>query len=114
MRLFIYLLLVICCFSFEVKGQKYTEQEIRAKFDSLSTNYKGYTNKLQLNVTSLSLSELVSSVALENNLNISVDPALNQLISYNFFDAQVKDMLVFLYLNFEVEYDCVGSIMSVK
>ncbi len=114
MRLFIYLLLVICCFSFEVKGQKYTEQEIRAKFDSLSTSYKGYTNKLQLNVTSLSLSELVSSVALENNLNISVDPALNQLISYNFFDAQVKDMLVFLYLNFEVEYDFVGSIMSVK
>lgn len=114
MRLFIYLLLVICCFSFEVKGQKYTEQEIRTKFDSLSTSYKGYTNKLQLNVTSLSLSELVSSVALENNLNISVDPALNQLISYNFFDAQVKDMLVFLYLNFEVEYDFVGSIMSVK
>lgn len=114
MRLFIYLLLMICCFSFEVKGQKYTEQEIRAKFDSLSTSHKGYTNKLQLNVTSLSLSELVSSVALENNLNISVDPALNQLISYNFFDAQVKDMLVFLYLNFEVEYDFVGSIMSVK
>lgn len=97
-----------------VMAQKYTEPELRAALDSLSKKYKGYDNTLQLNVTSLTLSELVNSVALENNLNISVDPSLNQLISYNFYDAQVKDMLVFLYLNFDVEYEFVGSILSVK
>ena len=78
-------------FSGIVKGQHYTETELRHVFDSLSTTYKGYTHTLQLNVTGLSLSELVTSVALDNNLNISIDPGLNQLISYNFYDAQVKD-----------------------
>ncbi len=35
------------------------------------------------------------------------------MISYNFFDAQVKDMFVFLYLNFDLEYEFFGSIISV-
>lgn len=108
------LVFFIAFFTSMANAQKFTEPELRTKLDSLSTKYKGYNNSLQLNVTGLTLAELVNSVALENNLNISVDPSLNQMISYNFFDAQVKDMLVFLYLNFDVEYDFVGSIMSIK
>lgn len=108
------IVLVFVLFSFFGTAQKYTEHEIRTVLDTLSKKHKGYNNTLQLNVTSLSLSELVNSVALENNLNISVDPALNQMITYNFYDAQVKDMLVFLYLNFDIEYDVVGSILSIK
>lgn len=87
---------------------------LRDVLDNLAGDHPGLNNTLQLNVSGLPLSELVSSVALENNLNVSIDPNLNQLISYNFFDAQVKDMLVFLYLNFEIEYDFVGSIISIK
>ncbi len=94
-------------------AQEYTEETLRIKLDDLAKNHKGLDNTLQLNVSSLQLSELVNSIALENNLNISVDPTLNQLISYNFFDAQVKDVLVFLYLNFEIEYEFVGSIISI-
>ena len=95
-------------------SQIFTEESLRTKLDSLSQTLSGLNNNLQLNVSSLQLSELVNSVALENNLNISVDPSLNQLISYNFFDAPVKDMLVFLYLHFEIEYDFVGSIISIR
>jgi type IV pilus assembly protein PilQ len=108
------IVLVFMLFSFYGSAQKFTEQELRTVLDSLSIKQKGYNNTLQLNVTSLSLSELVNSVAFENNLNISVDPVLNQMITYNFYDAQVKDMLVFLYLNFDVEYEFVGSILSIK
>lgn len=97
-----------------VYGQNFSEETLRAQLDSVSNNHPGLNNKLQLNVNSLQLSELVNSVALENNLNISIDPGLNQQISYNFYDAQVKDMLVFIYLNFPVEIDFVGSIISVR
>lgn len=95
-------------------AQNFSEETLRAQLDSVSMNHPGLNNKLQLNVNSLQLSELVNSVALENNLNISIDPRLNQQISYNFYDAQVKDMLVFIYLNFPVEIDFVGSIISVR
>lgn len=95
-------------------SQKYSESSLRDALDTLAKKHVGLNNELQLNVSSLQLSELINSVALENNLNVSVDPALNQLISYNFYDAQVKDMLVFLYMNFELEYDFIGSIIAVR
>lgn len=95
-------------------SQRFSETALRTKLDSLSNSHEGLNNQLQLNVSGLKLSELVNSVALENNLNISVDPKLNQTISYNFYDANVKDVLVFIYLNFKVEIDFVGSIISIR
>lgn len=108
------LFILFMTLGFGLFAQDFTESQLRFKLDSLAYRQPGFNNKLQLNLTGLPLHELISSVALENNLNITVDPTINQLISYNFFDAQVKDMLVFLYLNFDIEYNFVGSIISVK
>jgi type IV pilus assembly protein PilQ len=106
-----FLIFFTTVFSF---GQNYTEQQLRDKLDTLSLKSKGLNNTVQLNVSGLQLYEFVYSIGLENNLNISIEPSLNQTISYNFFDAQVKDILVFIYMNFEVEYEFVGTIISVK
>lgn len=110
--IFVFLFLMAGITSFH--AQKYQEAELRTMLDSLGKKYTGLNNSLQLNVFGLPLHELITSVAMENNLNITVDPSLNQMISYNFYDAKVKDMLVFLYTNFDLEYDFVGSILSVK
>lgn len=99
---------------FSADAQKFSEETLRNSLDSLAFRHPGLNNKVQLNVSALPLSELVSSIALENSLNISIDPTLSQSVSYNFFDAQVKDVLVFLYLNFDIEYDFVGSIISIR
>jgi len=108
-------ILFLFVYAFPAFSQKqYTEFTLRPLLDSLSKKYPGYNNAVQLNVSGLPLSELVNSLALENNLNITIDPSFNQAISYNFFDAQVKDVLVFLYENFEVEYQFVGSILAIK
>lgn len=98
----------------ELYAQKHSEQTLRPVLDSIGIRQPGLNNKVQLNVSGLQLAELVNSMALENNLNISIDPNLTQPVSYNFYDAQVKDVLVFLYLNFELEYDFVGSIISIR
>ncbi len=113
-RILVILTLLFCGFTMNAVAQKYSEGTLRDVLDNLAGDHPGLNNKLQLNVSGLPLSELVTSVALENNLNVSIDPDLNQLISYNFYDAQVKDMLVFLYLNFEIEYEFVGSIISIQ
>jgi type IV pilus assembly protein PilQ len=95
-------------------GQHYTEDQLREQLDSLSKSNKGYSNAVQLNISGLPLYEFVNTLGLDNNLNISVDPSITQPISYNFHDARVKDILVFLYVNFELEYEFVGSILSIK
>lgn len=107
----LFLFLTLANFSW---GQKYTELTLRKKLDELAVKHTGLNNTLQLNISGLQLAELVNSVALENNLNISVDPKLNQIVSYNFFDASVIDMLVFLYKDFDIEYEFIGSIISIS
>lgn len=108
------LLFVLAGWTFTASCQYYSEESLRMQLDTMAVSHPGLNNEVQLNVSSLPLSELVNSIAFENNLNISIDPEINQLISYNFYDAQVKDVLVFLYLNFALEYEFVGSIISVE
>jgi type IV pilus assembly protein PilQ len=114
MKIRLYITYLVLLMTSVAYGQNYNEQQVRSILDSLGQKHKGYNNAVQLNVTGLALSELINSMALENNLNLSVDPGLSQLISYNFFDAQVKDVLVFVYQNFDVEYRFIGSILSVQ
>ncbi len=97
-----------------VIAQKYSNEQVVKIFDSLSIVNKQLNNKVQLNVSSLELSELINSISLENNLNVVVEPNLNQLITYNFFDVQVKDVFAYLYQNYEIDIDFVGSIISFK
>ncbi len=111
-RLFLFLVMIFIGNS--LLAQRYTEDELREKFDSLAKVNKGLNNTVQLNVSGLALYEFVNTLGLDNNLNVSIDPAITQTISYNFYDARVKDIFVFLYVNFEVEYEFVGSIISVK
>ena len=107
--------IVVLLFSMQwTFGQHYTEDQLREQLDSLSKSNKGYSNAVQLNISGLPLYEFVNTLGLDNNLNISVDPSITQPISYNFHDARVKDILVFLYVNFELEYEFVGSILSIK
>lgn len=112
--LLIFFLLSLITSPSDCIAQNFTEPVLRARLDSLSVTSKGLNNTFQLNVSGLPLSELVNSIALENNLNISIDPALNNTVSYNFFDARVKDVLVFLYEHFDVEYRFVGNILAIN
>lgn len=112
-HLLIFFLLSVVIFPLNATAQNFTEPLLRAKLDSLSNTSKGLNNTFQLNVSGLPLSELVNSIALENNLNISIDPVLNNTVSYNFFDARVKDVLVFLYEHFDIEYRFVGNILAI-
>ena len=96
------LLLIIIFSGNSILAQRYTETELRVHLDSLAKINKGLNNTVQLNVSGLAFYEFVNTLGLDNNLNISIDPAITQTISYNFYDARVKDILVFLYVNFEL------------
>lgn len=91
-----------------------TSAQLEQKLDSLSYVQLGLNNQVQLNVSNISLADLLNSIGLENNLNLSVDPALTDLVSYNFFDARVKDVFVFLYNNYELNINFIGSILAFK
>lgn len=113
MKQIVFIISFFFCF-FDAQAQRYSEVTLRKELDSMAVKQPGLKHQLQLNVTNISISDLLSSVGMESQLNISVSPELNNTITYNFFDAQVIDILVFLYINFEVEYDFIGNIISVR
>jgi type IV pilus assembly protein PilQ len=91
-----------------------TPQEMDAKLDSISNVQFNLDNKVQLNVSNIQMVDLLSSIGLENNLNLSVDPNLIQPVTYNFYDAKVKDVFSFLYRNYDITINFVGSILIFK
>jgi type IV pilus assembly protein PilQ len=107
-------ILILYFFSYSLYAQNYSSDQLRSIFDSLAIKSKGLNNKVQLNVSSLEVSELINSIGLENNLNIVVEPNLNQLISYNFFDVEVKDVFIYLHSNYDIDIQIIGSIISFK
>jgi type IV pilus assembly protein PilQ len=108
------LLIFTCVLSINCFAQNENNYLFEQVIDSISKTNKGYLNKVQLNVSNLELSELLNSLALENNLNIIVDPKINQTITYNFFDIEVKQVLIYLVTNFDIEYSFSGEILSLN
>lgn len=108
------LILFIFCFVIRpVFGQNQPIESQMHELDSFAIKHPALNNKVQLNVSGLPLFELLTTVALENNLNFTVDPTLNITVSYNFYDATVKDVLIYVLKRFEVEYEFLNSILSI-
>lgn len=111
----LFALFYLSCISFTVLAQNvYTPEELDKKLDSLSLFQSGLNNQVQLNVSNIEIVDLLNSIGLENSLNLSVDPKLKELVTYNFFDTRVKDVFSFLYRNYDVRIDFVGSIIIFK
>lgn len=105
-------LLVLLPFSAHL--QDWTIDELNAELDSMAKVQEGLTNEVQLNVTRIEMADLLNTIGVENNLNLSVDPNLIQPVAYNFYDVLVKDVFVFLYTNYDIDIEFVGSIISFK
>lgn len=107
------ILMVLLPFSSHLQ-EDWTLEELDAKLDSMSAVQKGLNNEVQLNVTRIEMADLLNTIGMENNLNLSVDPNLIQPVAYNFYDVPVKDVFTFLYINYNVDIEFVGSIISFK
>lgn len=94
--------------------QDWTLEELNAELDSISQVQEGLNNEVQLNVSNIEMADLLNTIGMENNLNLSVDPNLIQPVAYNFYDVPVKDVFTFLYSNYDVDIEFIGSIISFK
>jgi len=74
--------------------------------ERISIDNKAINEKVRLDVSGLSLYELLSAMAEEHKLNVSADPEMNQQVISNFYDVTVKDVMLFLIekYNLEIKY----------
>ena len=109
------LLLVIIPFVFLTPA--FAQQDsslLMAKFDELSKTKPGINEVIKTDVSGLILSDFISTIASEHQLNVSVDTDLNLIVNNNFYDVTVKDVYVFLAEKYDLEVTFMSNIIIFK
>ncbi len=86
--------------------------DIENRFIELSETQEGLLEKIRIDISGLTLYDFITSIAEEHELNISVDNDLNDIVNSNFYDVEVKDVLLFLVQKYNLEVSFLNSIIS--
>ncbi|BFP40628.1 general secretion pathway protein GspD [Flavobacteriaceae bacterium GF1] len=90
---------------------------IQNNLEALAVDNKGLTEtlKLDINVSSVPLSNFLLAVSEVHQININIDPSLQGInIVNNFSNVAVADLLVFLCKEYGLDIDFTGNILSIK
>nr|WP_299338469.1 general secretion pathway protein GspD [Allomuricauda sp.] len=113
-----YLFLIILISTFYGFGQIDNRiQNIKNNLEALQLENEGLSEKLKLdiNVSSVSLSNFLLAVSEVHKININVDPGLQGInVVNNFSNVTVADLLLFLCKEFDLDIDFTGNILSIK
>ena len=86
------------------------EKELQQRAKSLA----GLNNPVNISVNHSPLQEIIRAIAIENNLNVSVDVRINEQPSYNFANATVAEVFSFLCKEHDLYLNYTGNIIAFK
>jgi type IV pilus assembly protein PilQ len=87
-------------------------QQIEVQLKSMTTDVPGLEESVEMSVSGVSIQEFMRGIADAHQLNISVDPTINQSIVNNFANATVSDVLLFVCKEYNLKINFIGTIMS--
>ena len=108
-KLFFILLVLV---SVHAKAQQDRFADIENKLKDLSTETLGLNEKVELSVNGVAIPEFIRGLATNNNLNVSIDPAITDKVVNNFTNVTVADVLLFLCKKYDLDILFIGNIMS--
>ncbi|MDO5968995.1 type II and III secretion system protein [Flavivirga aquimarina] len=92
----------------------YAQKNVEAftkKIDELAKTKKGLNETVRIDLSGLTLYDFINALAEEHQLNVSVDAKLNQLVTSNFYDVNIKDVFLFLIQKHKLEVDVLNNIL---
>lgn len=90
-------------------------QQIKNNIEAISTDVKGLSEKVNINIKETSLSSFLLAVSEIHKVNISISPELNgKNIVNNFSDVTVGDLLIFLCKEYNLTIEFTGNILAIK
>jgi len=108
-------LLVVICIMFV--GISYSQTDVETLedlFDRIARDRQGLDELTELDVSGLTLFEILTSLAEEHKLNVSADPGLTEMVISNFFDVKVRDVYIFLVKKYSLEVEYMNDIIIFK
>jgi type IV pilus assembly protein PilQ len=107
------ILLLIIGFGINSQGQN-DQSNLSNTLDSLAIEIPALNERIDISVNSVPMSEFMRGVAKESGLNINIDPAMNQPVSNNFSNVKVRDILLFIARNYNIDISFIGNIINLK
>ncbi|WP_425236622.1 type II secretion system protein GspD [Ulvibacterium sp.] len=89
-------------------------QTLEELFDEIAKERPGLEELTELDVSGLTLFEIITSLAEEHRLNVSADPGLSEMVVSNFFDVKVKDVYIFLSKKHHLDVGYMNEIITFK
>jgi type IV pilus assembly protein PilQ len=107
----LFILLLLTGLSLRAQDDRFSILEKRLK--DLSAIVPGLSQKADLSVSNTSLQEFLRGLAATHDLNLNIDPSLNQKVSNYFTDETVANILLYLARQFNLDMSFIGSIISI-
>lgn len=106
------IVLLLLCICFQISAQdKYAAMSDTLL--NLSSELPVLNEKVNISVTKVSIQEFLRAVANSTGLNIDVDPQINVFVINNFSDVKVRDLLVYLCRQYNLELRIIGNIFNI-
>ncbi|WP_435578729.1 type II secretion system protein GspD [Gilvibacter sp.] len=86
--------------------------ELEAQMDTIAKSRPGLLETTRIDISGLTLYDVITSIADEHELNVSVSNDLDQVVRTNLYDVPVRDVLLFLADNYELEVGFTSGIMT--
>ena len=87
--------------------------ELDKQLAELAKNIPALNERVSISVSQVSIQEFLRGVANNAGLNIDVDPQLQVSVINNFSDVKVRDILVFLCRQYNLELSVIGNIFTI-
>lgn len=115
-QIFTICIVFIAIFSMEIGwSQDERIDQIKLKLESIVADAPGLNEKADINVSNILLPDFLRALTSAHKINLSINSELsNIIISNNFSNASVGDILVFLCHEYDLTIDFNGNILSIK
>lgn len=87
---------------------------LEQRLHDLAQNITGLNQSLETSVSNGSLQDFLRGLATTHNLNLNIDPAINQRITSYFSNEKVLNVLLYLARQYNLDFTFTGSIISVS
>lgn len=87
---------------------------LEEQLKSLTTQIPALEKTVDISVSGSSIQEFLRGIANNTGLNISVDPGINIIVTNNFNNVRVLDILLFLAREYHLNIAITGNILSVS
>ena len=83
-------------------------EKIKELLEEKSFEINGLNEKVDFSVSNVTIQDFLRGIAETHRLNLSVDPEIKGLVINNFNNTTVKDVLVFLAQEYNLDYYFIG------